>query len=62
MTDPKKEPPHLPPLITCPDCECPISIPADSKPDTILECQACGAEILILTVEPFAWKVILEEK
>ena len=48
--------------VNCPDCEETIIIPDDGQVGEILECQNCGAEVEIVSVNPPQVSLIVEEK
>lgn len=39
-------------MTSCPVCEAPIDIPADSRITEIVECADCRAELEIVAVDP----------
>lgn len=49
-------------ITECPDCEEQIIIPDDSEVGEIIECQNCGAEMEILSLNPPQVSLIIEEK
>jgi len=48
--------------ITCPDCGKEIIHPEGMMIGDILECDECGTEIEILSIEPLEYKELIEEK
>lgn len=47
--------------MNCPDCQAPISV-ENLGPGDIAECNACGAEIEILQIDPLEFEKLVEEK
>jgi alpha-aminoadipate carrier protein LysW len=48
--------------ITCPDCGAEIVKNEDIAVGDIVECQECGTEVEILSLEPLEYKELIEEK
>ena len=48
--------------IKCPDCKEEVSVPEDTEVGEILECQNCGAEMEVVSLEPLKVRLIEEEK
>lgn len=48
--------------ITCPDCKTEIIRPENMMVGDILECQECGTEIEITSLEPLSYRELIEEK
>lgn len=48
--------------IICPDCDSEIKIPEGIMVGDILECEECGTEVEILSVEPLKFRELIEEK
>lgn len=48
--------------IICPDCEAEIECARDVEIGDILECKECGTEVEILSIEPFKYGELIEEK
>jgi len=48
--------------IICPDCEAEIKQPEGMMIGDILECEECGTEVEILSLEPLQFKELIEEK
>lgn len=46
----------------CPECDTPITFPADPQLGKITECPACGVECEIVSLEPFKIAPLEEEK
>ena len=48
--------------IICPDCKKEIIAPQEMMIGDILECEECGTEIEILSIDPLEYKELIEEK
>jgi len=48
--------------IICPDCQTEIKTEAELLIGDIVECQECGTEVEILSLEPLEYKELIEEK
>ena len=48
--------------IICPDCEEEIKQPEGVMIGDILECNECGTEVEVLSLEPLQYKELIEEK
>jgi len=48
--------------IICPDCLAEISKLDNMVVGDILECQTCGTEVEVLSLEPLQYKELIEEK
>jgi lysine biosynthesis protein LysW len=48
--------------IICPDCKAEIVKTEGMTVGDILECQKCGTEVEILSLEPVQYKELVEEK
>lgn len=48
--------------IICPDCKTVIAKPEKMVVGDIVECQECGTEVEILSIEPIQYKELVEEK
>jgi len=48
--------------IICPDCEAEIKQPEGMMIGDILECNECGTEVEVLSLEPLQYKELIEEK
>jgi alpha-aminoadipate carrier protein LysW len=48
--------------VSCPDCHEEISVPEETEVGEILECENCGAEMEVISLEPIKVKLIEEEK
>jgi len=48
--------------IICPDCKAEIIPQAGMEVGAILECGECGTEVEITSIEPIAYRELLEEK
>jgi alpha-aminoadipate carrier protein LysW len=48
--------------IICPDCEKEIKKPQEMMIGDILECEQCGTEVEILSIDPLEYKELIEEK
>lgn len=48
--------------IVCPDCGAEIFKPEEMMVGDIVECQECGTEVEILSLEPLQYKELVEEK
>jgi len=48
--------------IICPDCQAEIGIKARMEIGDILECDKCGTEVEILSLDPFKYEELVEEK
>lgn len=48
--------------IICPDCKALIKLENEAVVGDILECQECGTEVEILSLEPLKWGELIEEK
>lgn len=49
-------------IIECPDCEEVVILPDDSQPGEIIDCQNCGAELEIISLNPPQVSLVIEEK
>ncbi len=48
--------------IICPDCETEIKQSEGMMIGDILECDECGTEVEVLSLEPLQYKELIEEK
>ncbi|MCX6726270.1 MAG: lysine biosynthesis protein LysW [Candidatus Shapirobacteria bacterium] len=48
--------------VICPDCGAEIIKPENMQFGDILECQECGTEVEILSLEPLKYQELVEEK
>lgn len=48
--------------IICPDCRAEIEIKGKIEVGDILECKECGTEVEILSLDPFKYEELFEEK
>jgi alpha-aminoadipate/glutamate carrier protein LysW len=48
--------------VICPDCGAEIIKPENMQVGDILECQECGTEVEILSLEPLKYQELVEEK
>ena len=48
--------------IICPDCQTEIKTEGEILIGDIVECQECGTEVEILSLEPLEYKELIEEK
>jgi alpha-aminoadipate carrier protein LysW len=48
--------------IVCPDCEAEITKPQGMEVGDILECQECGTEVEIQSIDPLVYGELIEEK
>lgn len=48
--------------IICPDCGVEVKKSESMEIGDILECQECGTEVEILSIEPLQFKELVEEK
>ena len=48
--------------IICPDCGAEIVMPEGMTVGDILECQECGTEVEVTSLEPLAYRELVEEK
>jgi len=48
--------------ILCPDCESEIKRPENMEIGDIVECEECGTEVEILSIDPLQFKELIEEK
>ncbi|HRS23000.1 MAG TPA: lysine biosynthesis protein LysW [Candidatus Woesebacteria bacterium] len=48
--------------IICPDCQAEIPAEKDLKVGDILECDQCGTEVEILSLDPLNYRELIEEK
>lgn len=46
----------------CPDCEETVIIPDDTEIGDIIECQNCGSEMEVISLNPLQISLIIEEK
>ena len=48
--------------VLCPDCQSEIVIDETKMVGDILECEECGTEVEIVSMEPVSIKELIEEK
>jgi len=48
--------------IICPDCGIEIKKPETMEIGDIIECQECGTEVEILSLDPIQFRELVEEK
>lgn len=48
--------------IVCPDCQTEIVKPEGMMVGDILECQECGTEVEMTSLEPLSYRELIEEK
>lgn len=48
--------------IVCPDCQNQIVRPKSMEVGDILECETCGTEVEVTSLEPLAYRELLESK
>lgn len=48
--------------VICPDCGEIIEMSGDVQVGDILECQECGTEVEILSLDPLKYSELIEEK
>lgn len=48
--------------IICPDCKAEIKVEKKLEVGEIVECPECGTEVEILSLEPFTYTELIEEK
>ncbi|MCL4383900.1 lysine biosynthesis protein LysW [Patescibacteria group bacterium] len=48
--------------IICPDCKAEINHPEKLEVGDIVECQECGTEVEITSLEPLVYREIMETK
>lgn len=48
--------------ITCPDCGSEIKSTEGMMIGDILECEECGTEVEILSIDPLKYRELIEEK
>jgi len=48
--------------VICPDCSTEITSEEKMVVGDILECQECGTEVEIISLEPLEYKELVEEK
>lgn len=48
--------------IVCPDCGMEIKITGNEEVGDILECDECGTEVEIISVNPLNFRELVEEK
>ena len=48
--------------VICPDCQAEIAKPENMTVGDILECQECGTEVEITSIEPLTYRELVEEK
>jgi len=48
--------------ILCPDCQTEIKNEGELLIGDIVECQECGTEVEITSLEPFSYRELIEEK
>jgi len=48
--------------IVCPDCSTVVEKPSEMTVGDIVECQECGTELEILSLEPLKYQELVEEK
>ena len=48
--------------IICPDCQKEITMPEGMVVGDILECNECGTEVEILSLDPLNYSTLVEEK
>lgn len=48
--------------IICPDCKMEIILKGDEEVGDILECQECGTEVEIISLDPLESRELVEEK
>ena len=48
--------------VVCPDCGYEFVISPETAVGDILECQTCGTEVEILSLEPLKFQELVEEK
>jgi alpha-aminoadipate carrier protein LysW len=48
--------------VICPDCGAEIIKPESMMVGDILECEECGTEVEILSIDPIKFRELLEEK
>ena len=48
--------------IICPDCGAEITQPEGMTVGDILECQECGTEVEVVSLEPLQYRELVEEK
>lgn len=48
--------------VVCPDCQAEIKLPEGVMVGDIVECEQCGTEVEILSLEPLKYSELVEEK
>ena len=48
--------------ISCPDCETEIAVKKSTEVGDILECQECGTEVEVVSLDPLKCEELVEEK
>lgn len=48
--------------VKCPDCQAEVAVSEDCPVGEVLECENCGAEMEVLSLEPCKVSLIEEEK
>ena len=48
--------------IICPDCQAEVSVKGKEEVGDILECEECGTEVEILSLNPLTYEELYEEK
>jgi alpha-aminoadipate carrier protein LysW len=48
--------------VICPDCQAEIKVDVKTAVGDILECNECGTEVEIVSLQPFKYQVLIEEK
>jgi alpha-aminoadipate/glutamate carrier protein LysW len=48
--------------VICPDCKSEIKLSKDTMVGDIVECQECGTEVEIISLNPLKYRELIEEK
>ncbi len=48
--------------INCPDCEAGIEVKNSTEVGDILECEECGTEVEVVSLDPLKCEELIEEK
>lgn len=48
--------------VICPDCQAEIILADETMVGDIGECQECGTEVEILSIDPLKYRELIEEK
>jgi alpha-aminoadipate carrier protein LysW len=48
--------------VICPDCKAEIKLMEDVMVGDIVECEKCGTEVEILSLNPLKYRELIEEK